>query len=103
MQSNLRRKALLLALLPLLSAVPACADKEILPPPALQLSAVDVRAANTVKPVPHVEALTDDAVAASDSVAIELWGETVSRAWGRICRTMAGQGVAVVCPVSAGE
>jgi hypothetical protein len=44
-------------------------------------------------------ALTDDAASAQYSADLELWGEGVSRAWGRICRSLAAQGVAVSCPV----
>ncbi|WP_169542504.1 hypothetical protein [Sphingomonas baiyangensis] len=52
--------------------------------------------ANKAKPRPTDDVLAD-AGSARYSAELELWGETVSRAWGRICRTLAGQGVTIEC------
>jgi hypothetical protein len=62
------------------------------------VSAVDASEASSAKPVPTAAILTDDGAAAAYSASVEIWGEKVSRAWGRVCRSLSTQGVAVTCP-----
>ncbi len=47
-----------------------------------------------------VEALTDPTAHARDDAAIERWGMEAMSAWGRVCRTLRDQGVALPlgCP-----
>ncbi|WP_162848811.1 hypothetical protein [Stakelama pacifica] len=45
--------------------------------------------------------MTDDAASSLYDAAVEVWGETVSRAWGRICRSMMRQDVEIVCPAGS--
>lgn len=68
-----------------------------MPPPVLSISisAVDVQAVVEPKPKPPVTIVTDDAAAARYSADVELWGERISRAGARICRSLASQGVAL--------
>lgn len=87
------RLALLLSLL----TVPACAKPDVRPGQPIRVSAVRVTAANAVKPVPGDDARTEEVVSAAHSAKVETWSESVARAWGRICRTLAGQEVEVVC------
>ncbi len=97
MQST-RPRARVRLVVPLLalSAASGCGERDRLPAPTIALSAADVMAANKAKPVPSADVLTE-AGAARHAVALEVWGETVSRAWGRICRSLAGQGVKIEC------
>jgi hypothetical protein len=62
----------------------------------------DVQALIEPKPKPPVAILTDDHAAARYSADVELWGERLSRAGGRICRSLAAQGVPLGfnCPAS---
>lgn len=98
MRSSPCRLALRLALLLSLPAVSACGGRASLPPPNISVSAVDASEASLTKPVPTAAIVTDDAAAAAYSASVEVWGERVSRAWGRVCRSLAAQGVAVSCP-----
>ncbi len=86
-----------------LSLAAACADKGKLPPPSIGLAAADVAELNTPVPAASVKALEDSDAGriakARDDIARDDWSEMHWRAWGRICRTLAGQGVAVGCPV----
>ena len=83
MQFTLSRTPLLL-LLALGLTVQGCAAKERLvisyPPFA------DVKAAIEPKPVASVDIVTSDQAAADYSLALELWGDRISAASGRICR-----------------
>lgn len=81
--------ALLLSLL----AVSACARPAPPPATASSVSAADVRALIEPKPAPGPKILTDDAASAAYSINVELWGERLSRAGGRICRALATDGV----------
>ncbi|GGO95072.1 hypothetical protein GCM10011329_18390 [Stakelama pacifica] len=94
-------RARLLALPLLLLAVPGCGAPDRLPPPNISVSAQDVEAANTPKPAPPASIVTDDAASSLYDAAVEVWGETVSRAWGRICRSMMRQDVEIVCPAGS--
>lgn len=99
MQSNPPLQVLRLVLPLSLLAASGCGGRASLPPPTIAVSAVDAAEASTVKPAPSAAILTDDAANAAYSASVELWGEKVSRAWGRVCRSLAAQGVTVACPV----
>jgi hypothetical protein len=66
------------------------------------VSAADVRALIEPKPVPGADILTSDAASARHSIEIELWGERLSRAAGRVCRALAADGMSLpfVCPAA---
>ena len=88
-------RARLLVLLPLLLGAAGCGKP--VPPPVLSIAlpAADVQAVIEPKPKPPVTIVTDDAAAARYSADVELWGERISRAGARICRSLASQGVAL--------
>lgn len=77
-----------------------CASKERIRP--LFPPAADIRAATEPKPVAPVEIVTSAQAAAEYDVAVESWGERVSRAGGRICRWAIANGAALpfTCPAS---
>lgn len=62
---------------------------------SIAVPAADVQAAIEPKPKPPVTIVTDDAAAARYSAEVELWGERLSKAGARICRSLASQGVAL--------
>lgn len=74
----------------LLAAVSSCAaqvtTRPLFPP------AADIRDATTPKPVPTPDILTSEQAAERYDAAVETWGETVSRAGGRICRWVIDNG-----------
>ena len=67
---------------------------------SISVSAPDVQALIEPKPKPPVAILTDDHAAARYSADVELWGERLSRAGGRVCRSLASQAISLgfTCP-----
>ena len=98
MQSRICPRARRLALLLSLSAVSGCARPDAPPPRNIFPSAVDVKAVTEPKPVPPDAIISDDAVAARYGIDLELWGERLYRAGGRLCRELKARGMDVVCP-----
>ena len=83
MRSKMLPAWALILLSPLLAS--ACGDSR----PASVSSfppSVDMRAAVKGKPVPGVEIVTDPVARENYNAAIEVWGEAIWRAAGRICR-----------------
>lgn len=101
MLSRPRKRALRLALLPLLLAAPGCA-KQVPPPTPSSVSAALVKELQAPKPQPGDDILTNDAAAARYSIAVETWGDRLSAAGGRLCRSLVRQGVALPfdCPAA---
>lgn len=71
--------------LPLLLLASGCGDSRpvsvsVFPPSA------DMRAATEPKPVPGAEIVTDPVARENYNAAVEVWGEAIWRAAGRICR-----------------
>lgn len=58
---------------------------------------VDVEAATEVKPIPPVDIVTDDAVAAQYDADVESWGERVQSAGVRVCRWLNERGAEFDC------
>lgn len=100
MRSRTSRPALPLALLLSLSAVSACGRPAPPPAPISSVSAADVKGLVEPKPAPGPDILTDEAASARYSIALELWGERLWRAGGRVCRALALDGVPLgfACP-----
>jgi hypothetical protein len=81
---SLRRLTLLPTLFACSLVASGCATRErltpIFPPPA------DLQAVSEPKPRPPVEIVTSAMAAAEYDIDLELWGERVSAAGGRLCR-----------------
>lgn len=80
-------------------AVSGCGPKERLQP--IYPPSADIKAATTPKPVAGPEIVTSAQAAAEYDIAVEAWGETVSKAGGRICRWAVNNGAKLPfdCPV----
>ena len=72
------------------SVVSGCASKERIRP--LYPPAADLQAVTERKPVAPVEIVTSAQAAAEYDIAVESWGERVSRAGARICRWTVANG-----------
>lgn len=84
-------------------AASACAGKERLQP--IFPSSADLKAVTEQKPVATPEIVTSAQAAAEYDIAVEAWGERVSRAGGRICRWAVNNGMKLPweCPDNASE
>jgi len=70
--------------------VSACAGKERLQP--IFPSSADLEAVTAEKPIAPPEIATSAQAAAEYDISVEVWGEGVSRAGGRICRWAVNNG-----------
>ena len=79
-------------------AVSACTPKERLQP--IFPPSADLKSVTSPKPVAGPEIVTSAQAAAEYDIAVETWGETVSKAGGRICRWAVNNGAKLdfVCP-----
>jgi hypothetical protein len=79
-------------------AASGCAPREVLRP--IFPPSADLEAAAEAKPVAPAEIVTSAQAAALHDVAVESWGERVSRAGGRICRWAVDNGATLpfACP-----
>lgn len=96
LQSRASRLGLLLSL----SVAQGCAPQvEPVQTPS-SVSAADVKVLLTPKPIPSDDILTDAAANDRHNVAIETWGETLSKAGARVCRALAVDGfpLGFTCP-----
>lgn len=93
-----KRRLLPLIALALLSAAPGCAPKERIQP--LFPNAEDVKAVTAPKPVATIETVTSAEAAARYNVEVEMWGDGLRSAGGRICRWIINNGGALpfACP-----
>lgn len=82
--------------------MPACGRPDLPPVQSISVNAADVKALVAPKPVPSPSIVTDDAASARHSQAIEQWGDGLSRAGRRLCRSFERQAVALgfVCPAA---
>lgn len=84
MRSTLRRRAGLLALLPMLLLASGCATTAGFPPLA------DVTAATEPKPIPDDAIATDPVAEAHYNASVESWGDRIGSAGARLCRFFLG-------------
>ena len=93
MMRSLLRPMARLVLPALLLAVSACAAPRSSFPPLADLQAVTER-----KPPPTADIATSDRANADYSAKVEIWGDRVGAAGGRLCRYFAALGMKVDCP-----
>lgn len=80
--------------------VSACTPKERLQP--IFPPSADLQSVTSPKPVAPPEIVTSAQAAAEYDIAVETWGDTVSKAGARICRWAVNNGAKLdfVCPKS---